>query len=138
MDKGKNDFDGLAKTKWLAANGSKAASKLSRIGATPAGCTDWFIPSTGQWIAMLCTPGLGGAEIPSDQNLFTPFNINGAAKVSRAMRANGGMMLMEKLWTSSAYNTTNIIWLVNDNDILYFQGFSAWRTVTYVRPAFAF
>ena len=138
MENTKNDFDGLAKTKWLAEHGSRAVKNISRLGATPSGCTDWFIPSTGQWIAMLCTPGLGGAEIPSDNYFNTPFNINGATKLSRAVQANRGMILMDKVWTSSAYSATDIIWLVNDKDNLYFQASSAWRTLTYVRPVFAF
>ena len=54
MDNAKNDFDGLAKTKHLKEVGTEVGNIIGYMGAAPTGGTDWFIPSTGQWIAMLC------------------------------------------------------------------------------------
>lgn len=136
MANAKNDFDGLAKTQSLIEKGSDAASTLSKLGDTPEGCTPWFIPSTGQWIAMLCKPGLGGAEIPADGALNTPFNINGAAKLSSTSRANGGSALVARLWTSSGFNGNTGIWLVNGSNPRF--TWYNWSSYAWVRPAFAF
>jgi len=137
MNNAKNDFDGLAKTQSLIAKGSVAASTLSKLGNTPEGCTPWFIPSTGQWIAMLCTPGLGGAEIPTGGALNTHFNINGAAKLSSTSRANGGSALVARLWTSSGFNGNTGIYLVNSASAPRFSWYN-WSDFCWVRPAFAF
>ena len=137
MDNAKNDFDGLAKTNHLKERGSKAAASLSPLGDTPEGCTDWFIPSTGQWLAMLCTPGLGGAEMPAGGALNTHFNIYGGAKISATARANGGSSLMVRIWTSSGFNGNTGIYLVNSTDAPRFTWYN-WSQDAWVRPAFAF
>ena len=136
MANAKNDFDGLAKTKHLKEKGSEAANVVGYMGAAPTGCTEWFIPSTGQWIAMLCKPGLGGAEMPTGAGLNTPFNINGAAKLSSAASANGGKGFYGKTWTSSGYNGATGIWLVNGSNPRFTWYNSA--EYAYVRAAFAF
>ena len=136
MDNAKNDFDGLAKTQSLIEKGSEAASTLSKLGDTPEGCTPWFIPSTGQWLAMLCTPGLGGAEIPTGTGLNTPFNINGTAKLSNVARANGGSALVSRLWTSSGFNGNTGIYLVNGSNPRF--TWYNWSSYAWVRPVFAF
>lgn len=137
MDNAKNDFDGLTKTQSLIEKGSVAASTLSKLGNTPEGCTPWFIPSTGQWLAMLCQPGLGGAEIPAGGALNTHFNINGAAKLSSTSRANGGSALVARLWTSSGFNGSTGIYLVNSASAPRFSWYN-WSDYCWVRPAFAF
>lgn len=136
MDNAKNDFDGLAKTQSLIEKGSEAASTLSKLGNTPEGCTPWFIPSTGQWLAMLCQPGLGGAEMPTGGALNTPFNINGAAKLSSMARANGGSALVARLWTSSGFNGNTGIYLVNGSNPRF--TWYNWSSYAWVRPVFAF
>ena len=134
MANAKNDFDGLAKTKHLKEKGSEAANVVGYMGAAPTGCTEWFIPSTGQWIAMLCKPGLGGAEMPTGAGLNTPFNINGAAKLSSAASANGGKGFYSVTWTSSGFNGSTGIYLVNgSNPRLWYTS-----SYAYVRAAFAF
>lgn len=137
MANAKNDFDGLAKTNHLKERGSKAAASLAQLGSTPEGCTDWFIPSTGQWLAMLCTPGLGGAEIPADGALNTHFNIYGGAKISATARANGGSSLTIRNWTSSGFNGNTGIYLVNSVSEPRFSWYN-WSWDAWVRPAFAF
>ena len=134
MANAKNDFDGLAKTKHLKEKGSEAANVVGYMGAAPTGCTEWFIPSTGQWIAMLCKPGLGGAEMPTGAGLNTPFNINGAAKLSSVASANGGKGFYSVTWTSSGFNGSTGIYLVNgSNPRLWYTS-----SYAYVRAAFAF
>ena len=55
------DFDGLTRTEMLDAYGSPAASAAtSLIPAAPTNTSGWFIPSTGQWMAMLCNDKSGG------------------------------------------------------------------------------
>ena len=136
MDNAKQDFDGLAKTKHLKEVGTEAANILSYMGAAPTGATDWFIPSTGQWLAMLCKPGLGGAEIPTGSALNTPFNINGAEKLSSKASANGGKGMFGKTWTSSGFNGSTGIYLVNGGNPRFTWYNSS--EVAYIRPAFAF
>ena len=136
MANAKQDFEGLAKTKHLKEKGSDAANVVSYMGAAPKGGTDWFIPSTGQWIAMLCKPGLGGAEIPTGTALNTPFNINGAAKLSSVASANGGKGFYGKTWTSSGLNGSTGIWLVNGSNPRFTWYNSS--SYAYIRAAFAF
>lgn len=136
MDNAKNDFDGLAKTKHLKEVGTEVGNIIGYMGAAPTGGTDWFIPSTGQWIAMLCTPGLGGAEIPTGTGLNTPFNINGAEKLSSKSIANGGKGMFGKTWTSSGFNGSTGIYLVNGGNPRFTWYNSS--EVAYVRAAFAF
>ena len=136
MANAKNDFEGLAKTKHLKEKDIAAANSLGYMGAAPKGATDWFIPSTGQWIAMLCKPGLGGAEIPTGAGLNTPFNINGTVKLASTANANGGQGFYGKTWTSSAVNGATGIWLVNGGNPRF--TWYNWSDYAYVRPAFAF
>ena len=136
MANAKNDFDGLAKTKHLKEKGSDAANIVGYMGAAPTGATDWFIPSTGQWIAMLCKPGLGGAEIPTGSALNTWFNINGAERLSSVASANGGKGFYSETWTSSGFNGATGIYLVNGSAPRF-----TWYNsshYSYVRAAFAF
>ena len=136
MDNAKNDFDGLAKTKHLKEVGTEVGNIIGYMGDAPTGGTDWFIPSTGQWIAMLCTPGLGGAEMPTGTGLNTPFNINGAEKLSSKAIANGGKGMFGKTWTSSGYNGSTGIYLVNGGNPRFTWYNSS--EVAYIRAAFAF
>ena len=136
MANAKNDFDGLAKTKHLKEKGSSAANVLGYMGAAPKGATDWFIPSTGQWIAMLCKPGLGGAEIPTGSALNTWFNINGAERLSSTASANGGKGFYGETWTSSGFNGSTGIYLVNGSAPRFTWYNSSYDA--YVRAAFAF
>lgn len=136
MANAKNDFDGLAKTKHLKEKGSAAANIVGYMGAAPKGGTDWFIPSTGQWIAMLCKPGLGGAEIPTGTALNSGFNINGTAKLSSVASANGGKGFYSETWTSSGFNGSTGVYLVNGSSPRF-----TWYNSShdaYVRAAFAF
>lgn len=136
MANAKNDFEGLAKTKHLKEKGSEAANIVGYMGAAPKGGTDWFIPSTGQWIAMLCKPGLGGAEIPTGTALNSGFNINGAAKLSSVASANGGKGFYSETWTSSGFNGATGIYLVNGSSPRF-----TWYNSShdaYIRTAFAF
>ena len=49
-----NDFRGFEKTKWLAEHNSVAAiNAINYNVSTPTGTTGWFIPSIGQWIAVV-------------------------------------------------------------------------------------
>ena len=136
MANAKNDFEGLAKTKHLKEKGSAAANVVGYMGAAPKGGTDWFIPSTGQWIAMLCKPGLGGAEIPTGTALNSGFNINGAAKLSSTASANGGKGFYSETWTSSGFNGSTGVYLVNGSSPRF-----TWYNSSqpaYIRTAFAF
>ena len=136
MANAKNDFEGLAKTKHLKEKGSAAANVVGYMGAAPKGGTDWFIPSTGQWIAMLCKPGLGGAEIPTGTALNSGFNINGAAKLSSTASANGGKGFYSETWTSSGFNGSTGIYLVNGSSPRF--TWYNWSQPAYIRTAFAF
>ena len=136
MANAKNDFEGLAKTKHLKEKGSAAANVVGYMGAAPKGGTDWFIPSTGQWIAMLCKPGLGGAEIPTGTALNSGFNINGAAKLSSTASANGGKGFYSETWTSSGFNGSTGVYLVNGSSPRF--TWYNWSQPAYIRTAFAF
>ena len=136
MANAKNDFEGLAKTKHLKEKGSAAANVVGYMGAAPKGGTDWFIPSTGQWIAMLCKPGLGGAEIPTGTALNSGFNIDGTSKLASTASANGGKGFYSETWTSSGFNGSTGVYLVNGSSPRF--TWYNWSQPAYVRAAFAF
>ncbi len=111
-----NDFDGLAKTKHLLANDATAAWQVTNYSvAAPDNTTGWFIPATGQWLAIFCSPGLGGAKMPDANGAFyQKFNVNPATQINKAMREQGGSDLRDRTWTSSAYwATTGIYFSIN-------------------------
>ena len=55
------DFNGLIRTEMLQYSGSYAARAARTLApAPPANTSGWFIPSTGQWMAMLCNDRNGG------------------------------------------------------------------------------
>ena len=80
------DFNGLIRTEMLQYNGSKAASAARSLApAPPANTSGWFIPSTGQWMAMLCNDKSGGlsglgngkwSKENSDNSVFVIRNSN--------------------------------------------------------------
>ena len=86
---------------------------------------------------MLCTPGLGGAEMPAGGALNTHFNIYGGARISATARANGGSSLTAKVWTSSGFNGNTGVFLVNSVSEPRFSWWD-WSEYAWVRPAFAF
>lgn len=54
VEEAMNDFRGLEKTKWLANHNSEAAiNAINYNVSTPTGTSGWFIPSIGQWIAVV-------------------------------------------------------------------------------------
>jgi hypothetical protein len=133
------DFDGLAKTKHLSQQGSEATQQLANYSpAAPANTTGWFIPATGQWIAIFCTPGLGEANMPEPSgDFFQKFNITPTTKISEKLREQGGERLENKIWTSSAYNGTTGIYFDNNEDVKNFSWWN-WKLYAWVRPVFAF
>ncbi len=133
------DFDGLAKTKQMLARDITAAwqSELYNV-ATPSNTTGWFIPSTGQWLAIFCSPGLGGAKMPDESCAFdTKFNVNPATQINKALRENGGKELWVRTWTSSANCAKTGVFFKTDDSNQNFTS-SSWGTYCYVRPVFAF
>ncbi len=133
------DFDGLAKTKHLLAHDVAAAWQATNYGvAAPSNTTGWFIPATGQWLAIFCSPGLGGAKMPDANGAFyQKFNVNPATQINKALREQGGSDLRNKTWTSSAYWATTGIYFNNDDNNPNFTWYN-WQTYCFVRPVLAF
>lgn len=70
------DYSGSAKTKWLAEHDSYAAkSALNYDVAVPAETSGWFLPSIGQWIAVVNNFGAGVSST------LTPKTYTGGAQV---------------------------------------------------------
>ena len=61
-----NDCDGYARTQKMNENQAEAAKAAIGYGAKIEGTTGWFLPSAGQWYAMVSEFGLGQA-MPTNQ-----------------------------------------------------------------------
>ncbi len=58
------DFNGVAKTKWLAEHDSPVSTSVAEYGVnTPGETSGWFVPSVGQWLAAI---NAFGANVTKD------------------------------------------------------------------------
>ena len=135
------DFDGLAKTKWLLSNNSEAAQSTTSMRPVPASdkTSGWFIPTTGQWLAILCKPGIGNSTVPG-RNVQLTENLDG----DPVSNINEWLYLYDnaddidgEYWTSSAYNTKRgFLARLNNSAKTFF--IDSGTTSSSVRPVFAF
>ncbi|MCR4603942.1 MAG: hypothetical protein K5683_10505 [Prevotella sp.] len=143
-----NDFDGLAKTFMLRMAKSPAALKLNDWNTTRSPLrSEWFLPSSGQWAAIMCSPGAGGVPKPSENGGFPTYlengthvaydNINRIIKQTLSYGSYVWFYRNQKYWSSSAYSEKVGVYLRGDGE----QGthLSYWtNTYGFVRPVFAF
>lgn len=105
------DFGGLAKTTHLYYQGSEAAQvamDCSYETAVPYS-TGWFLPSTAQWLAMFCSPGLGGMPMPDKSGGMPVYVEHDAKKAFENINAHlvgTGVYTFgaRNYWSSSTYN----------------------------------
>ena len=142
-----NDFSGYDKTQALEYAGLKAASLVyDWKPEAPAESSGWFIPTTAQWGAALCSPGLGGASWPNANDYWTkPFSGTPLYTVNTYIRPNGSKInLGGTYWTSSAQgasaNKGVLVKLDYDTGWAFFRSpndLDSYDDV-YLRPFFAF
>lgn len=139
-----DDYDGLAKTDELAFIGSPAAKAVKEYTPKAPGgykTSDWFIPSVGQWVAILCSPGLGGVAKPSSKNGM-PVNIengsiNAYNNIDKYLTGTYFHKFSDRsFWTSSSWKGYGGIMLRNYNGTS-FGGYSS-GSYAFARPVFAF
>ena len=136
------DGNGSEKTLYLADKNSPAAQQVRNI-AREAGGTGWILPSTAQWIAMLCGPNsLGKAKMPSTTDTFPtyisydgdhPFTrLNQYLKKASVYTPLG---TSNSLWTSSSYSPSIGIYVAgNPLRLTYYN----WSAYAFTRPVFAY
>lgn len=140
-----SDFGGLDKTADLRSAGSPAATAAYQHTPQPPQpyASDWFLPSTAQWLAMLCAPGVGGQPLPSPSEAFPTYVENNTANaysaIDNVIKGNSWSyykMGQNSYWTSSAYNGKTGIYVTGKGAtrLTYYN----WSTYAYVRPVFAF
>ena len=107
-------LDGIACTETLLSDGhTHAAATAARSNngtSAPTGCSDWFLPSMGQW--QLIVQGLTGKStaLSTSTNLdYTESNVN--AKITAA----GGDDLDGVYWASTEYDTDNAWYISFEN-----------------------
>ena len=110
--------------------------------AAPGGrhTSDWFLPSSAQWLAALCTPGLGGKPMPADGRNMTIDTSTGQAvdKIDKQYTIVGGdyqKLLGNNYWSSSAADYRTGIYVNLGNSTLQWYNY---QTYANVRLMFAF
>ncbi len=134
------DFDGIVKTQYLKDEGSAAAKAALDYTPKPSKRTSgWFLPTTAQWLAMLCTPGLGGVKMPDNSSDFPACLGSDASTAIDRHNANSGLVKLSKIylyWTSSAWSgKIGVRFRVSEGG---FNHFSNKNGKGQVRPVFAF
>lgn len=137
----KYDFNGIEKTRYLAAVGSPAALVIEDYSPkAPMTSSGWFLPTTAQWLATLCSPGVGGKPMPADGSSWGIDTSSGQAVVGLddKLKAIGGSkqtLGAYKYWTSSAFNAKTGIYInLATSRFTWYN----WSQYAYVRPVFAF
>lgn len=140
----REDFDGLARTLSLSDVSFPAAKAAINMQSAkkPMNCSDWFIPSTGQWLAILCNDrqggkaGLGDAEWPSESYGYSKVIMSDPFKNLINMSGNDGYLTT--IMTSSAKNSKQLVYMIVSSGS-YFQFTENKRKENVlVRPVFAF
>ena len=138
-----NDFSGYDKTQALEYAGLKAASLVSAWKPeAPMESSGWFIPTTAQWGAALCTDGLGKAPWPSAGDYWTssfsgrPYETINKYIYNRDSKSSLG----GRYWTSSARGAGEGVIIEMRYDDVIFKSTSALSSDVgvYLRPFFAF
>lgn len=137
------DFGGLNKTISLAYGGSPAATAAInyQVTAPEPNTSKWFLPSTAQWLAILCAPGLGGMPMPEASAAFPTYIENNSRQafnnINAKLKGSGVYTFgASKYWSSSAYNDNNGVYLTN---LTYGTRLTYWsNTTAKVRPVLAF
>ncbi len=152
------DFDGLMKTFTMRMTGSEAAETAMSYMQDDNEFNSilhskWFLPSTAQWVAILCKPGLGGADKPAADGPFPTFFERNESRtydrINDTMLKPGNWWTYSFLkrqfsyWSSSSMNGKFGIYLKFNEDKYGEAGvkLSTWRNATtkaLVRPVFAF
>lgn len=140
------DMGGLDKTVFLSLNGiSAAVSAVEYDVATPQEATGWFIPSIGQWIAVVNAFGAGITEEneKGDAKVFT--NINSALQKTGEEEVDYTPLSCHNqrgqygyYWSSSFKDNTTVLDIVFAADSTLYLGASPNGSALYVRPFFAF
>jgi len=137
----KYDFNGIQKTQYLAEQGSPAALAVENYSPNaPKFSSGWFLPTTAQWLAALCSPGLGGKPMPADGSAWGIDTSTGQAveMLDSKLTAIGGnkqKLGTYRYWTSSAYSPSTGIYIkLVDSSFSWYN----WSQYAFVRPVFAF
>ncbi len=138
-----NDFSGYDKTQALEYAGLKAASLVSEWKPeAPMESSGWFIPTTAQWGAALCTDGLGKAPWPSAYDNWTSsFSGRPYETINRYIYdRDGKTSLGGWYWTSSARGAGEGVVIVMFYGDAFFKSTSALSSNNnvYLRPFLAF
>jgi hypothetical protein len=141
MQAAKNDFGAVDKTNYLAALESPAAkSAETHLPAAPKYSSGWFLPTTAQWLAALCSPGLGGKPMPSGGSSLSINTSSGQAvtNIDNRFAYVGGdhqKLLGNNYWTSSAHDEKTGVYINLGNSTFEW---SVWYKYANVRLMFAF
>ena len=138
------DFQGLEKTATLLRLGSTAAGQVNNYSPKPPTsiASKWFIPSAAQWIAILCSPGIGGLPMPSKTASFPTFLESGTTaaydKINSIITSNSWTYhsFTHDYWSSSAYSGRVGVYVTKgDGTHLTWYNASSYK---FTRPVFAF
>ena len=141
-EKAITDFGGYKRTQALNKLNSRAAKKT--IGMSPSApkkSSGWFIPTTGQWVAMVCAPGLGGIELPKNNSSIELRISNGkkAAGVFNNILSqySSAQQLTATVysWTMSAFDASKAL-VIDTNEFLMRRKDVGSQAM--IRPVFAY
>ena len=134
------DFDGLLRTQELDMAGSPAAkAAITMTPVPPTSTSGWFIPSAGQWLAILCDDRLGGKSglgdapwFPGSDSFYREISHNPIQNINKYLYAT---LDRQAVWTTSAFDPNRCIYMYTYNNP-YFRYSN--EVQPHVRPVFAF
>lgn len=134
------DFGGLTRTQELAKKGSPAAKKAVEMKpATPLDTSGWFIPTTGQWLAMMCGYSSAcGQTWPSETDDVGKVFKNAGSNYTNYIRQVDATYNGESVFTSSAFDEYSCIRFDIGSTSKFTFNKRWYGLSTQIRPVFAF
>ena len=107
------DMSGISNTNTIIENSTTSAAKSAKDKTQVTGCSQWFLPSSGQWIKVLNAYEAGITETSNSGNLGTVSaenqTVNNTFKTALESAGGTAIDLWGEYWTSTEYDNDRVI-----------------------------